>query len=133
MTADTSVLVPALTSWHEGHAAAASAMARVRVLLAHTILETYSVLTRLPAGQRLDATLVARMLAHGGRPAPLTLPGTALARLPARLAADGITGGAAYDALVGATAAHHGLVLLTRDRRAAASYDAVGAAYELVG
>lgn len=132
MTADTSVLVPALVSWHEHHATSAAAMKRVDVLVAHTILETYSVLTRLPAGQRLDGALVARLLDHGERPAPLGLPGRALAALPARLATAGVTGGATYDALVGATAAHHGVVLLTRDRRAAATYDAVGAAYELV-
>lgn len=41
-------------------------------------------------------------------------------------------GGATYDALVGATAKHAGATLLTRDRRAVAIYEVVGATYELV-
>jgi predicted nucleic acid-binding protein len=47
------------------------------------------------------------------------------------LAAHGIRGGAVYDALVGATARHHGRSLITRDRRARTTYDAVGVSYSL--
>ncbi len=50
--------------------------------------------------------------------------------LLARLAGEGIRGGAVYDALIGATALHHGATLLTMDRRARTTYDVVGAAYE---
>jgi toxin FitB len=39
----------------------------------------------------------------------------------------GIAGGAVYDALVGLAAVDHGAMLATRDRRAAATYEAVGA------
>jgi predicted nucleic acid-binding protein len=42
------------------------------------------------------------------------------------LAAGGIRGGAIYDALIGATAAEAGLPLLTFDRRAQRTYEAVG-------
>lgn len=41
-------------------------------------------------------------------------------------------GGAIYDAQIAATAKHHGLVLLSRDRRAATTYDLVGVDYELI-
>ena len=44
----------------------------------------------------------------------------------------GIAGGAVYDALIGATAAHHNLTLLTRDRRARWTYDAIGARYSVI-
>ena len=37
-----------------------------------------------------------------------------------------VSGGAAYDALVGATVAHCGAELLTCDRRAATIYDSYG-------
>lgn len=40
---------------------------------------------------------------------------------------NGIRGGALYDALIGATAAHHGCRLVSADRRAAPVYAAVGA------
>jgi predicted nucleic acid-binding protein len=47
-----------------------------------------------------------------------------------QLAAAGIGGGAAYDALIGATAAEHGHVLITADHRARPTYDAVGITYD---
>jgi len=47
-----------------------------------------------------------------------------VARLLAHLAHEGIAGGSVYDALVGATAAEHGLPLATRDRRSVDTYRA---------
>ncbi|RHW25996.1 hypothetical protein D0Z08_16850 [Nocardioides immobilis] len=47
-------------------------------------------------------------------------------------ARQGIGGGAVYDALVAATAAEHGMVLLSRDRRARSTYDAIGVRYQIV-
>jgi predicted nucleic acid-binding protein len=44
----------------------------------------------------------------------------------------GLSGGAVYDALVGATAREHNLPLITRDRRAIATYRALDINYELV-
>ena len=43
-------------------------------------------------------------------------------RLIGYLAAQNVTGGAAYDALVGSTAKAAGATLLTRDRRAVKTY-----------
>jgi predicted nucleic acid-binding protein len=63
---------------------------------------------------------------------PLGLPGARHRPLIRRLAAHGVRGGAAYDGLVAATALHHRLTLLTRDRRARVTYDAVGVHYEVV-
>jgi predicted nucleic acid-binding protein len=45
----------------------------------------------------------------------------------------GITGGAAYDALVAATAAAANAELVTCDRRAAGVYDAYGVRFHLLG
>jgi predicted nucleic acid-binding protein len=44
----------------------------------------------------------------------------------------GLAGGAIYDALVAATAKRASASLLTRDRRAAPTYEAVGVRYELL-
>jgi predicted nucleic acid-binding protein len=49
------------------------------------------------------------------------------------MAAAEVSGGAIYDALIAATAKHWAASLLTRDRRAAAAYDKVGARYEMMG
>ncbi len=130
-TCDTSLLVPALLSWHPGHAAARKALSDVDRLPAHVLLETYSVLTRLPAPHRIapaDAGAAIDALGTG----LLNLPPRAHRALVAALAAGNIRGGATYDALVAATARHHGLTLLTRDRRARATYDLIGVNYAFV-
>ena len=54
-TCDTSVLVPALLSWHPAHEECRAAVVEVAVLPSHVFLETYSVLTRLPAPHRVAA------------------------------------------------------------------------------
>lgn len=63
---------------------------------------------------------------------PLGLPEPEILDVLASLGRLGIGGGAAYDALVAATARHHDLVLLTRDRRARATYDGLGVPYRFV-
>ena len=79
---DTSVVVAAFASWHEGHASAI---------------------------------------------------GKEHARLVRRAAEAGIVGGSIHDALVGTTVRHAGARLLTRDRRAAPTYERLGVEYELIG
>lgn len=130
-TCDTSVLIPALAAWHPHHAEVRPLTRGLTHIPANVLLETYSVLTRLPAPHRVSAAAAGTLLAA----LPLDV-----VQLPARehldivssLAAQDIRGGAVYDALVAATAAHHSLDLLTRDRRAIRTYDAVGVAYRLV-
>lgn len=130
---DTSVVVAAFASWHEGHASAAATLARRPRVPAHVLLETYSVLTRLPPPHRAPARLVAEFLAERFSAQPLVLPGVEHARLIERAAEAGIVGGSIHDALVGATVRHAGARLLTRDRRAAPTYERVGVGYELIG
>lgn len=129
---DTSVVVAAFASWHEGHEAAAAALARRPRLPAHVAVETYSVLTRLPPPHRAAADLVIAFLDARFPGASLPLPGSAHDALLREAARRGISGGGVYDALVGATARHAGAVLLTRDRRASQVYDALGVRYELL-
>jgi predicted nucleic acid-binding protein len=129
---DTSVVVAAFASWHEGHRAASAALARKPRVPAHVLVETYSVLTRLPPPHRAPADLVARFLAARFTQAPIALPPRAHLRLIDRAAAAGLTGGSIHDALIGETVLHAGARLLTRDRRAAATYERLGVAYDLV-
>lgn len=123
---DTSVVIPALTAWHEAHDAARRA-ASGALVPAHTLVESYAVLTRLPAPHRLAAPVVAALL-DGWFPAPkLVMPSPrVLHSFAARLADAEVTGGAAHDALVGLTAADADLELLTRDERAVSTYEALG-------
>lgn len=63
---------------------------------------------------------------------PITLSPAGFARLLDRLRDADITGGAVYDALVAATASEAGATLLSLDRRAVRTYEAIGATFELV-
>jgi predicted nucleic acid-binding protein len=130
---DTSVVVAAFAAWHEGHDAAAAALTRRPRLPAHVVIESYSVLTRLPPPHRAPAAVVVAFLSARFPGAPLTLSGAAQRSLVGLAAREGLTGGAVYDALVAATAKRAGATLLTRDRRAIIAYEAVGVRYELLG
>ena len=129
-TCDTSVLVPALTSWHTAHEEARDVLStRVDAIVGHVLVETYSVLTRLPAPYRLTARVAGAVVSGlGHRVIDMGDPRA----LVSRLAEAGVVGGAAYDALIATTAAEHGCLLLTRDRRARTTYDTLGVRYEVV-
>ena len=129
---DTSVLVAGFATWHEGHASAARALNRGVSLVAHTALETYSVLTRLPPPHRVAPGVVRAYLASVTSAEFLTLDARAHRDLIDDLSAHNIAGGAAYDALVGSTANAAGATLLTRDRRAVRTYELLQVTYELV-
>jgi predicted nucleic acid-binding protein len=133
IAADTSVVVAAFASWHEGHEAALRALRRGVRLPAQVLVESYSVLTRLPPPHRAAAPVVESFLAERFPGAPLALPGSEYRALLRAMAAAQVTGGAIYDALIAATAKHWAAPLLTRDRRAVTAYEKVGARYEMVG
>jgi toxin FitB len=106
-----------VTQWWGGRAVALSG---------HALAETYSVLTRLPGDVRLDPVDAARLL-DDRFAEPLVLGVEAYAALPERLSQVGIAGGAVYDALVALAAVEHDAPLATRDLRAKATYELVGA------
>ena len=123
---DTSVALPALSELHEFHELAFDAVSEHRAGIAgHALFETYAVLTRHPdlrvtPGQALgllDGTFTHRAV----------LSKAATTRALQALADGAIVGGATYDGLIAATAAEAGLPLLTLDRRARRTYEAVGA------
>ena len=129
---DTSVAVALLVADHEHHTSTTTAVGDRRIGLAgHAAFETFSVLTRLPSPARRPPSVVAHMLAVGF-PGTRHLSAATSVALLDRVADAGVTGGAIYDALVGATAAEHRMVLATRDRRALDTYRIVGATVELL-
>lgn len=123
---DTSVAVPLILRSHPDHTAVVRwCEGREIAVSGHALIETYAVLTRLPADARLAPADAARLLNAGFAP-PLLL-GKAQARsLPETLSRLGIAGGAVYDALVALAAREHNAPLATRDARARGTYDAVG-------
>lgn len=130
---DTSVAVAVSVADHPDHASTVAAIAGRRLGLAgHAAFETFSVLTRLPAPLRRAPAVVGRQLASNFPHTRLLGVGAA-ASLLAELAVSEIAGGSVFDALVGAVAVEHGLPLVTRDRRALATYRALGADVELLG
>ncbi|WP_291982602.1 PIN domain-containing protein [Luteitalea sp.] len=129
---DTSVMVAAFASWHEGHTAAAAVVAGRPRIPAHVVIETFSVLTRLPPPHRAPADVVEAFLAHCLGEAPLVLPARSHLGLIEMASREGLTGGAVYDALIAATVLHAGATLVTRDQRARRVYDCVRVPYELL-
>ena len=122
---DTSVAVALSALDHEGRAATLPVVSGRRIGLAgHAAFETYSVLTRLPGSARRTPMAASRLLA-ANFPHSRFLSRAATAGLLAKLAELGVSGGAVYDAMVGATAVESGVPLLTRDRRALATYRAL--------
>lgn len=130
---DTSVVVAGFASWHEHHAAAIRALAGDRYVPAQALLETYSVLTRLPSPHRVPSGIVATYL-EMRFPFQFIIfpPPLAITTLPRRCHEAGISGGATYDAVVGVTCLEHDAELLTLDRRSLRNHQALGVTARLV-
>ncbi len=127
LTADTSVVVAVLSGWHEHHEQALAAAEEVSQIPVHVALEAASVLTRLPGGLARPLSEVVHALQRSFSGALLTLPATEHWKFLELMAQAGLGGGALYDALIAATATHHGARLLTLDHRALTTYAALRA------
>ncbi len=137
---DSSVLIAAFSRWHESHATARAAIRRADAIAGHAALETYAVLTALPPPRRAPGRLVVDFLsAHFPEPDGTHDDFACLAPEPAiyrrvveAMNHGGLIGGAVFDGLIAATAKDVEATLLTLDQRAAGTYQAVGAAFELL-
>jgi predicted nucleic acid-binding protein len=133
LTCDTSVVIAGLSAWHEQHATARKGLAAVEWLPAHVLAESVSVLSRLPNGfavPLIDAVATVRRVAEGR---VRQLRGDRYLLAFGAVGSAGLGGGAVYDAIIGATAREHEATLLTLDHRAQRTYQAVGAAFEILG
>ncbi|MGH3104788.1 MAG: PIN domain-containing protein [Gaiellaceae bacterium] len=133
MTAtDSSVVVAAFASWHRLHELALDVVDQAPLLPAHAALEAYSVLTRLPRDRPSPALVVEFLARRFPRPW-LALGGEQVSGLLDELQRLNISGGATYDAVIGATARAGDATLVSCDRRAAITYERLRIAYELIG
>ncbi len=129
---DTSAAVALTVGDHAFHDATVGALKGRRLGLAgHAVFETFSVLTRLPTPARRPPVVVARLMA-ANFPASRFLSAEGAERLLTELASGEISGGSVYDALVGAAAKEHLLVLATHDRRALDTYRVLGVDVEVL-
>lgn len=129
---DTSAAVALVVEDHEFHEAALRALGGRRLgLSGHAVFETFSVLTRLPPPARRSPAVVAQLMA-ANFPSSVFLSAAVSTSVVDRLVETGIAGGSVYDALVGMTAAEHGLALATRDRRALDTYRLLGVDVEVL-
>jgi predicted nucleic acid-binding protein len=129
---DTSAAVALVVADHPDHLATLRAVGDRRLGLAgHAVFETLSVLTRLPPPARRMAAAVTRLL-EATFPESRFLSARASKALLSRLGTLGISGGAVYDALVGACALEHDIPLATRDRRALETYRALEVRIQLL-
>ena len=104
---DSSVIVAALLRRHENHEAAARALDRALgsadgvVIPAHALIESFSVLTRLPAGYRLAPADALDLLRKNFGSVPLTaLPARRVWSVLDHLVDQNLGGGVAYDAVI---------------------------------
>ena len=121
--ADTSVVVAAFASWHEHHGRARAMLDSGLRLIEHCALEAYSVLTRLPPPHRCSGPVVRDFLKERFPQPFLRLDAPSFKEFVLHLPEHDIAGGAAYDALVAATASKNRADLVTCDKRAAAVYE----------
>jgi len=129
---DTSAAIALIVEDHEAHAATLKAVRGRRLGLAgHAWFETYSVLTRLPGSLRRSPDDVVRLLAHNF-PASGFLGEAEAVEVGSELAELGVSGGAVYDALVGAAARQHRRRLVSGDARARPLYEALGVAIQVI-
>jgi predicted nucleic acid-binding protein len=129
---DTSVVVAAFATWHERHSAARTVVDKGARLVAHCGFESYSVLTRLPPPHRAAPEIIQEFLkARFGSPWLMLSAADAEALVPA-LVANGIRGGATYDAIVARTARAAGATLATCDVRAVRTYELLGVRFRIV-
>ncbi len=100
-------------------------------LAGHAMVETYSVLTRMPGAARRTRAAAQRFI-DSEFAASVPLPAPVALHAVATFAREGIAGGAVYDGLVGLAAKAAGITLLSCDRRAAPTYAALGVDVRLI-
>jgi hypothetical protein len=129
---DSSTAIALLSPDHPSHVDVKSLCKGQSLGLAgHAMVETYSVLTRMPGAARRTRAAAQRFI-HAEFSASVPLPAQVALDAVATFAREGIAGGAVYDGLVGLAAKAAGITLLSCDRRAAPTYAALGVDVRLI-
>jgi toxin FitB len=130
ITPDTSVLVAGFDPGHRFHAEAVSALVDVRAggrLVAHTMAETYSVLSSPSGPYRVEpGAVVAYLDQFLDRADPIQPRPRSYREALDLLGERDRAGAAIYDALIALAARDADVTLVSLDRRAGQTYDACG-------
>lgn len=130
---DSGILVAGFAPWHDHHEQARAVLAARPYVVAHALVECFSVLTRLPAPMRVSGSVAGGLLSRVDLAGVVSLEASRVAELVTRILPEvGILGGAVYDALIAATVVEHGGTLVTLDRRALSTYMGIGCRVELL-
>lgn len=129
---DTSVVVAALSPWHESHDVAGDTCRQQAWVPAHCLLEAYSTLTRLPEPLRVSGAMASEVLARAWGNRVITPSPQLSEKIVNLLARAQVVGGSSYDGLVALTAHEHGAQLVSLDRRAERTYRLLGVAYRII-
>jgi predicted nucleic acid-binding protein len=124
---DTSVVVAGLSPWHERHDVCRELLDQRPTIIGHALVESFSVLIRLPAPYRMPGQLAAELLTANFTDPPLVLSAAGYLRFLRDISSWWVVGGAVYDALIAITAQTHAATLATLDERAARTYLMTGA------
>jgi toxin FitB len=134
---DTSVLVAGFVPRHLFHAEAVSALIEVRdggCLVAHTMAETFSVLSSPSGPYRVEADAVVAYLDQFlGRAEPIQPRPPTFREALGLLGDRDRAGGAIYDALIALAVRDADATLVSLDRRAERTYAACGVEAKLLG
>ncbi|MGA8744759.1 MAG: PIN domain-containing protein [Solirubrobacterales bacterium] len=134
---DSSVLIAGFVSSHQFHQAVLPSLADVLArgnLIAHTVAETYAVLSAPGGIYRSEPRTVLHYLQQFlGAEAPIPIPSSAYRRALDLLVDNGRPGGAIYDALIALAALDANATLVSLDRRAAPTYELCGADVRFLG
>jgi len=132
---DTSCIIAAVCGWHGHHVVAAAEIERrlgagERLeTAAHSVVEAYAVLTRLPAPHRLSPSDALALLDANflGRTRVVALDGDGYRALLRRAGKEGIVGGRTYDAVIAQCALEaKAATLLTFNAKHFADLEAAG-------
>jgi predicted nucleic acid-binding protein len=133
---DTSVLVAGFIPGHLFHDEATSALAEVKAdgcLVAHTMAETYSVLSSPSGPYRVESGgVVAYLDQFLDRAQPIQPRPRSYREALGLLGGRDRVGGAIYDALIALAARDGGVTLVSLDRRAERTYAACGVASRML-
>ena len=127
--ADSTVIIAALANWHWLHEKAAERLQNISTAISHSLAETFSTMTRMPRSQRVHPTQI-RLFLDIQFKTEIAL--TSYLPAIAELTDIGVAGGATYDGLIALAARNAGMKLLSLDRRAIPTYEAVGVEYEIL-
>lgn len=127
---DTSIAIPLVLEFHPDHRTVTEWVGTRRLgLCGHAAFEAFATLSRMPPPYRRTPVELRLMFATTF-PATVHLSASRASVLFDELAELAISGGAVYDALVGAAAVENAAILMSRDRRARPTYAALGADVE---